>query len=291
MFQLCAFSLGAFFAYGAAAGAAGLSVGGKFRPPPQRLRLTVTGLSNSSESVANANPFFLGLLQAGCPLALVNTGLENIPGNGSSPAIMESSDPLIADGYFILIPSGPSGRVPVRWLLEASPISSCSGNTHCSSHEWLSVSASVSSGSGVVYPDLSYPVPQSDGPSTRIDIDLRPSWPACLLYAKGSIIPACGWLMAGLSGLFRRSARVNAILGGMFATNVLVEGAGAIGFSSMGNAAWRSVLDGWLFCLPDALLSTCLLCAERYTLYAFGVYGILLTIILVSACFQYAFSQ
>jgi hypothetical protein len=60
-----------------------------------------------------------------------------------------------------------------------------------------------------------------------------------------------------------------------FAINAAAEGAAAIGYHALGAWAWRDAAGAWMYCVPDAVLSSCLFGAERCALHTLLAYGLL----------------
>jgi hypothetical protein len=242
-----------------------LVASGNFHPQPRALRFTVLGLRNPSLPVEAVNDFSFGLLNSLCPVPMTAASRTNVS------SVVRFQNAVSANGYFLNIESGPLEKDPVRWKVEVSDGVEAKNETK---RDWHMIGASVRRGAGVFtayFPDLAFEVPPHRG--KRITIVCSPAWPWVITEVVTYYVSSIGWLIFILAGFSQHQRAAVWVLSGTYLTVAVLEGAGAVGSQLMGE--WRQAVEGWMYCVPDALIGVFIRWGERHVLFALKAYGLL----------------
>ena len=159
----------------------------RFEPAPVAARLTVVGARDPQLLPTVQNLATFGLLMYGCRLEPGMVDRHNVSITVTYPG------PVVANGYFFELNSGPPSADPVQWVLETS--------TTGQSGDWELKGASgwrSDGGDFYFYPHLSFTLPEVRNAS--IAVDMTPSWNWALVWIVDNCVSAHGWLAFALTG-------------------------------------------------------------------------------------------
>jgi hypothetical protein len=258
-----------------------LAASGNFHPQPRAVRFTVLGLRDPVLPLEAVNDFSFGLLDNLCPVPMTAAGRTNVS------SVASSHDEVSANGYFLNIISGPLEQDPVRWKVEI--LNNIQDGNETKSG-WHIIGASVARGAGAFatfFPDLPFAVPTHR--DKRISIVCLPQWPWVIMEVVTYYVASIGWLLFILAGFRQHQRAAVWVLSGTYLVLAILEGAGAVGSELMGE--WRQAIEGWMYCVPDALIGVCIRWGERHVLFALKAYGLLKVLemvrwILLRNCFS-----
>mmetsp|Transcript_5675 Transcript_5675/g.18258 ORF Transcript_5675/g.18258 Transcript_5675/m.18258 type:complete len:615 (-) Transcript_5675:920-2764(-) len=264
-FQICMMVLAAYFVFRVSQSISGLSLGGAFDPMPTDIRLRPVGLRDPTLTLSAANAFEFGLARGGCILPHAG-GLHVLArGNGTHPAVVSLPFPVNADGYYLVIPTGPPEADVVQWMVE-----SCtrSAGAECG---WKPAGASGWRGVGdsAVYTSrVAYDVPLDRGKAVLID--QRVTWPVLVDIMVSMSGMACCMAVPVFGRLRMQQLVVISFLSAFYMDGVLCT-VRTIGYAVSGNL-FDPQVDA-VDILANFILAGVVTWRERDTLTVFPVVG------------------